>query len=85
MPKTQMDRESDLYTALGDVRWRLAQAAAALQAPEPHPDLLQALAADLDLTAEQLDLLRQGLCPQCKLAKVQTHFMVTRPGKAHQM
>ena len=82
MPKTQMDRETDLYTALGDVRWRLAQTAAALQAPEPHPDLLQALAADLDLTAAQLDLLRQGLCQQCRSTSVIQRLAITRASKA---
>lgn len=81
MPKTQMDRETDLYTALGDVRWRLAQAAAALQAQEPHPDLVRALADDLDLTATQLALLRQGLCPQCRITPVHQRLTLTRSSK----
>ena len=81
MPKTQMDRETDLYTALGDVRWKLAQAAAALQAQEPHPNLLQALADDLDLAAAQLDLLRQGLCPHCRTTEVLQRTCVT--AKSH--
>jgi len=63
MPKTQMDRETDLYTALGGVRWRLAQAAAALQAEEPSPDLL-----------------RQGLCPQCRPRVVTDRLALGSPG-----
>jgi hypothetical protein len=80
MPKTQMDRETDLYTALGGVRWRLAQAAAALQAEEPSPDLLLAIGVDLDQTAERLDLLRQGLCPQCRPRVVTDRLALGSPG-----
>jgi hypothetical protein len=81
MPKTQMDRETDLYTALGDVRWRLAQAAAALQAREPNADLMTAIGDNLDLAAAQLDLLRKGLCRECRVLGVVDRLTLAKTAK----